>query len=1174
MSEFDVKMALRLSKNNTSCGLDGIPYELYKMLNNKAESAQKGGNEDVFDVIELLTAAYNDIAVYGIDPNTNFAAGCWMCPLYKKNDRTEIANYRPITVLNTDYKIMTKVLAIHLAHAAPHLLHESQAGFVPGRLITDQTKLIRMIMDYTEVTEENGLLVALDQEKAYDKIDHEYLWKTLRKFKLPEAFITTVRHLYNDAHTKVMVNGHLSSDFKVKRGVRQGDPLSCLLFDLAIEPLAAMLRNSDLKGYKIPGHKERLIANLFADDTTVFLSADDDFETLQRILDKWCIASKAKFNIAKTEIIPMGSAEYRARVIDTRITKDGMDPLPQWLHITVDGEATRILGGWFGNNINNMSVWAPTLEKIDTHLERWNKGAPTMEGRRHIVQMVIGNMTQYLTQVQGMPTQIEKRVTKRVQNFIWAEKERNPVSKATVLRPIEQGGRKVLDIEARNKAIDVMWAKAYLNFEESRPLWAKVADKLFWLHTPKARTEQNVDQRIKVNPLLQTWKTSPPKHLKTAAATDLHKLITSVKEFGIRQEGIAFSRLAMREMPIWYHRHAEKKIRQLNHSAASECLRSNHKMITVGQAEELAARLHDQNHHPDNLCLCPQCIYISSRFNCIHPHACMLRAKDLLDTLPQKWDPRHIQPEDHEPDKAPETESKDTTIFDPRVTVIGSLSDTFRIFTEGDVCNDLPDLTPNQELTIQTTTVATDGSCTDNGRKNARAGAGVFFGENDDRNQSIRLPGHLYKKTGAHIIQLPLEQSNQTGEVVAVKVAAEIAPLREDLTIETDSKYAQIQLTSKARENEDNGYIGVKNRELLKAAVGTLRQRKSVTIFEWVKGHDGHAGNEAADELASIGAGKETLNVMVFESPRTLTITGAKLNKMTQVLAYQAIRERKISKEKRKNGPRRRTVQNLEKVKAQVEEAFEFAPKDEGIWKAIRHKDLARKTRNFLWMATHDAYMTGSHWQRASFSSELKGRATCQHDDQLEDMEHILTSCESPGQSLIWEFTQKLWEKKSEKQWYRPGIGAIIGAATGEVINSQTGRRISGETRLWRILITESAYLIWVLRCERVIANDNKPFTEEEIENRWWKMINERFKLDARMTSKKYEGKAISRKLVEDTWKGLLHDEEHLPEDWINLAVVLVGIEQDLLRRTGSHERRGRLASMNDSFRENWATPV
>ena len=98
-----------------------------------------------------------------------------MCPIYKKKERDEIKNYRPITLLNTAYKLMTKVLAMRLAKAAPTLLHKSQAGFVLGRQISEQTQLLKMVLNYAEATEENGMIVALDQAKAYDKIEHDYL---------------------------------------------------------------------------------------------------------------------------------------------------------------------------------------------------------------------------------------------------------------------------------------------------------------------------------------------------------------------------------------------------------------------------------------------------------------------------------------------------------------------------------------------------------------------------------------------------------------------------------------------------------------------------------------------------------------------------------------------------------------------------------------------------------------------------------------------------------------------------------------------------------------------------------------------------------------------------------------------------------------------------------------
>lgn len=242
-------------------------------------------------------------------------------------------------MLNTDYKLMTKALALHLAKSAPTLLHKNQAGFVPSRQISKQTQLLKMVLNFAEVTEENGMIVALDQAKVYNKIKHDYLWKTLRAFKIPDHFIHTVQNLYSNATTEVMINGCLSSGFQVFRGVRQGDPLSCLLFNLGIEPLSLALKKSNLKGLTVPGSHEQPIATLFADDTTVFLAEDDSLADLTKILELWCFAASAQFNASKTQIIPMGEKTFRERFIQEQRARDEHERIPMRIHITRDGES-------------------------------------------------------------------------------------------------------------------------------------------------------------------------------------------------------------------------------------------------------------------------------------------------------------------------------------------------------------------------------------------------------------------------------------------------------------------------------------------------------------------------------------------------------------------------------------------------------------------------------------------------------------------------------------------------------------------------------------------------------------------------------------------------------------------------------------------------------------------
>ncbi|KIJ39679.1 hypothetical protein M422DRAFT_253465 [Sphaerobolus stellatus SS14] len=144
-----------------------------------------------------------------------------------------------------------------------------------------------------------------------------------------------------------------------------------------------------LRGYNIPGDHERLIATLFTNDTIVYLSQHDDWNDLHTVLDTWCKASGAAFNINKTAIIPIGTPAYRDSIRITRALSNNQDPIPNNILIVDDTTPVRVLGTWVGNRIDQASIWVPTLEKIDKNLKRWNKGHPTLEGPRHIVNIKV-----------------------------------------------------------------------------------------------------------------------------------------------------------------------------------------------------------------------------------------------------------------------------------------------------------------------------------------------------------------------------------------------------------------------------------------------------------------------------------------------------------------------------------------------------------------------------------------------------------------------------------------------------------------------------------------------------------------------------------------------------------------------------------------------------------------
>ncbi|KAF8126585.1 hypothetical protein EV363DRAFT_1173921, partial [Boletus edulis] len=401
----------------------------------------------------------------------------------------------------------------------------------------------------------------------------------------------------------------------------------------------------------------------------------------------------------------------------------------------------------------------------------------------------------------------------------------------------------------------------------------------------------------------------------------------------------------------------------------------------------------------------------------------------------------------------------------------------------------------------------------------AACGSGIWISDDNPKNRAIRVPGP--------------HQSNQIGEIAAVIVALQQSDPTTPITIITDSRYVIDGLTKHLSTWEDNGWTGIRNAEWFQAAAYQLRRRAAPTNFKWVKGHAKTLGNERADALANKGARKDHPDTIDCKVPENFRLPGIKLTTITQHIAYTAIR-------KNRDTPyTRNTLINLDITRYTIQDITRNLETDAMLWRNLRHPDIHRPIQNFLYRAMTGSLRIGDFWANIP---NYEVRALCPHcKDTTESLEHILTECDVEENATIWKLVKHVWPDPTTN-WTTPTLGHILGCGnlTPTADEQETvSQKQKGITRLKRILISESAYLLWTLRCDRVIGNHSH--TRTAITTRWKNAIMTRLDIDRRLA--KANRKHYTKTKVLHTWTPIISDPQTLPHDWTTNLEVLVGIK-------------------------------
>ena len=391
----EISSAVKSMPNGKSPGCDGLPVEFYKMFWTK-----------------IKNHVYENI-IYCLDNNKmNISARRGIITLLPKKgkDINYLKNWRPLTLLNIDYKIVAKVIANRIKPYLHRLINVDQSGFMSNRFIGENIRNALDIMQYTEEQNIAAVLIAVDFEKCFDRIEWKAIDGALNYFNFWERFRNMVKTLYTDIQSCTVNEGWSSEWFSPTRGLRQGCPASPYLFLIVAEILAQKIRNNpEIKGIKIKGQEKKL--SQFADDTVLFSLYED--KSLNGIIDtvsQFEQGTGLKVNYDKTLIYRIGSLKNS----DTRLytVKEF-----KWTSDDID-----VLGTTLTHDVNQQLQcnFEKIMSKAKLTLDSWGNRTLSLMGKKVIVNTLVGSLFPYnMSVLRNFTKEMYKEFEKLIREFIW-----------------------------------------------------------------------------------------------------------------------------------------------------------------------------------------------------------------------------------------------------------------------------------------------------------------------------------------------------------------------------------------------------------------------------------------------------------------------------------------------------------------------------------------------------------------------------------------------------------------------------------------------------------------------------------------------------------------------------------------------------------------------------------